>query len=419
MSQIQSKFLANNAVTAAKIANDSVTEAKIRLQNNAYLKARNAADSANVDILKVNASDAVEFASFPQKSGTPTLANELVNKSYVDGVLAGLSWKSPVRAASTANVAIATALENGDTLDGVTLATNDRVLLKDQTAGEEDGIYIVQATGAAVRATDMDSAAETLSAAMFISEGTVNGGKGYVQTAVSVTLGTTPLVFVQFSSTVSSIIGGDMITVSGSTISVDLHSTSGLESSNAGNVAGQLRVKLEASNPSLQIDGSNQLGAKLDAAGAVVSGASGLAVQLESSNPTLQIASNRLGAKLNAAGAIITGAGGLAVQVDTTSIKISSNTLSGLTHGKQTFTLNGTDITNQYIDLSQVAKANSIYFAVKGAGALFEGASHEYSVSLTGGAGGNTRITFLNDIATGGNSALIAGDLVQVSYMYI
>lgn len=91
---------------------------------------------------------------------------------------------------------------------------------------------------------------------------------------------------------------------------------------------------------------------------------------------------------------------------------------AGSTANKETFVLSGTDITNQYIDLAQVAKTGSILFMVKGAGALLEGASYDYSVSYTGGAGGKTRITFLNDLATGGSAALVATDVVQVNYQY-
>lgn len=83
---------------------------------------------------------------------------------------------------------------------------------------------------------------------------------------------------------------------------------------------------------------------------------------------------------------------------------------------KETFTLGAGDITNQYIDLTEVAKTDSIHFIVKGLPPLLEGASHDYSVSYTGGAGGKTRITFLNDLATGGAAALVASDVVQVAY---
>jgi len=88
------------------------------------------------------------------------------------------------------------------------------------------------------------------------------------------------------------------------------------------------------------------------------------------------------------------------------------------TQAKETFTLSGTDITHQYIDLAHVAVTGSIFFEVQGGGLQLEGASYDYSVSYTGGSGGNTRISFLNGLATGGVSALVASDVVQVSYTY-
>jgi len=64
------------------------------------------------------------------------------NKVIAISILKGLSsWKQPVRVATTTNGALATAYENGDTIDGVSLVTGNRILLKDQTAGAENGIY--------------------------------------------------------------------------------------------------------------------------------------------------------------------------------------------------------------------------------------------------------------------------------------
>lgn len=78
---------------------------------------------------------------------------------------------------------------------------------------------------------------------------------------------------------------------------------------------------------------------------------------------------------------------------------------------KETVTLVSGDITNQYITLSNTPLSNSVIMIVKGGGAMLEGASHDYS--LTG-----AQLNFLNDLATGGNAALIAGDVLQVSYLY-
>lgn len=281
----------------------------------------------------------------------PTLAQDLATKNYVDMKVLGLSPKKSVRVASTANITIASALINGSVIDGVTVATGDRVLLKDQTSAAQNGIYVVVASGAASRALDMDSLSpidEINGSWVPVQEGTVQAGRVYVQYGTVATLGTDAINF-EFYNPLAALSGGDMITVSGSTISVDLAAASGLESSNPGNAAGQLRIKLEASNPSLKFSGSNELAAKLDAAGAILSGTGGLAVQVDSS--TIEINSNALRVKdggitlakmagnsvdenkiisttFNAAGAITGGSGAkVAVQVDGSSIEISSNAL--------------------------------------------------------------------------------------------
>ncbi len=114
---------------------------------------------------------------------------------------AGAQWKQqPARVASGTNVNIANALENGDTLDGVTLATGDRVLLFGQTAASQNGLYVVAASGAATRATDADSGAEVLAMAIYVRSGTLNGGKQFICTTPGpITLGTTALAFAEMS----------------------------------------------------------------------------------------------------------------------------------------------------------------------------------------------------------------------------
>jgi len=99
-------------------------------------------------------------------------------------------------------------------------------------------------------------------------------------------------------------------------------------------------------------------------------------------------------------------------------ITAAANGTSAPTFSKEVFVLVAGDITNQYIDLLQVATTNSIDFVVKDGGIQIEGASYDYSVNYTGGAGGKTRITFLNDLATGGGAALVATDVVVVKYTY-
>lgn len=111
-----------------------------------------------------------------------------------------------VRAATTANGTLSTAYENGDTLDGITLATGDRILIKDQTTGSENGIYTVNASGAPTRATDFDADAEVRQAYILVQEGTVNAGSVFRNSNTSaVTVGTTALTFegARFAKTVT------------------------------------------------------------------------------------------------------------------------------------------------------------------------------------------------------------------------
>lgn len=84
---------------------------------------------------------------------------------------------------------------------------------------------------------------------------------------------------------------------------------------------------------------------------------------------------------------------------------------------KERATLSGTNITNQYICMSHIALNGTVIFAVKAGGLQME--TDDYTVSYTDGAcSGNTKVTFVNDLATGGPSALIAGDIVTTQYLY-
>lgn len=115
----------------------------------------------------------------------------------IENELMQIGYKRSVRAATTQNGDLATAFANGQTVDGVVLATGDRILIKDQTNGAENGIYIVNASGAPTRATDANSSAHMVPGLMvYVREGTVNGkGTWKLTTTGTITLGTTPLTF--------------------------------------------------------------------------------------------------------------------------------------------------------------------------------------------------------------------------------
>lgn len=167
-------------------------------------------------------------------------ATDAVTLQQLQAYVRGLDWKESVRAASTANV---TVTAPGASIDGVTLATGDRVLLKNQTAGAENGIYQFNgAASALTRTADASSqdGVQTLTSgtAVLATEGTVNADTAWVlSTHDPIVVGTTALTFAQFGggatysagnglslssgsfSVVAAASGG--ITVSGSGISID------------------------------------------------------------------------------------------------------------------------------------------------------------------------------------------------------
>jgi hypothetical protein len=131
---------------------------------------------------------------------TPTADTDAANKGYVDSVAQGLDTKASVVAATTTNGTLATAFANGSVIDGVTLATGNRILIKNQTDATANGIYVVAASGAPSRSTDMDNGSEFPGAYTFVEQGTINADSGYVCTNnAPVTLGSTNIVFTQFS----------------------------------------------------------------------------------------------------------------------------------------------------------------------------------------------------------------------------
>jgi len=171
---------------------------------------------------------AVSFASQKITNlADPTADNDAANKGYVDGVAQGLDIKDSVQAATTANITISTALNNGDTIDGVTLSTNDRVLVKNQNTASENGIYKVGSSPA--RVDDLAAGADAAGAFTFVESGTVNGDNAFVCSSDkgSAVVGTNNLTFVQFSGA-GQVIAGNGLDKSGNTLSVDLKANGGL-----------------------------------------------------------------------------------------------------------------------------------------------------------------------------------------------
>lgn len=156
---------------------------------------------------------------------TPTNDLHPATKAYVDSLAQGIDVRASCRAATTANIPT---ISGGapSTLDGVTLAAQDRILVKDQTTTSANGIYRVSTLGSGingtwVRADDADTSAEvTAGMFTFVTEGTVNADSGWVLTTNDViTLGTTGLAFAQFSGA-GQVVAGDGLTKTGNTLNV-------------------------------------------------------------------------------------------------------------------------------------------------------------------------------------------------------
>lgn len=151
-----------------------------------------------------------------QNAADPQSATDLATKQYVDNLSLGMAWKAPCRVATTTNIT----LSGLQTIDGIAVSAADRVLVKDQTTGSQNGIYIA-AAGAWARATDADSAAELVNAVTSIDQGTVNADKMFVQAAnAPLTLGTTPLVWATLSGGLSYSAGAGL-TLASQTFSID------------------------------------------------------------------------------------------------------------------------------------------------------------------------------------------------------
>lgn len=148
-------------------------------------------------------------------SGDPVANLGAATKQYVDNVAQGLDPKASVKAATTANIT----LSGPQTIDGVALVAGDRVLVKNQTTAQTNGIYIVQAA-AWTRSTDMDVWTEVPGAFCFVEQGSTLGDTGWVCTSdQGGTLNTTPITFVQFTGA-GTYSAGTGLTLSGTTFSI-------------------------------------------------------------------------------------------------------------------------------------------------------------------------------------------------------
>ncbi len=152
-----------------------------------------------------------------QQTVSPVNANSVVTKGFVESYLSGFSWKNSVRVATVSNIT----LSGTQTVDGVALIANDRVLVKNQTTQSQNGIYIV-AAGAWTRATDVDTTAEVVTATVLVRLGTINKDTQWTCTnSNEPVIGTDAITFGQISGA-GTYTNGTGISLTGNVFALDL-----------------------------------------------------------------------------------------------------------------------------------------------------------------------------------------------------
>ncbi len=358
MSQITTRFIAANAVTGSQL----------RLNNNDAIRGRNAANTADVAIVLVNAANNPEFQTLPCANGTlpiPSSPKQFATIEYITNYIVGKQQaKNAAQVMSIANVPLTGATPL--VIDHVTLTNppanspNMRIALVGQTTGSQNGIYDYTDNGTTYTLTrsfdfggtpDPTNTEVTSGAYFRVENGTMYSGYDVqLTTANPIVLGTTSLSFAYYPSAVV-LNAGDMLSKISNTFSVDLASLSGLRSTNPGQPGGQLMAYTDPQS---------------------------------------------------------------LVQNQTIRIDPTTGSLIAPKHQKFNYALTAVDIANQFIDLPNIAAMQSVDMHVVGAPDQYE--NIDYTVNYTGGVGSNTRCTFAGGLAAGGVSALVAGDVVQITY---
>lgn len=207
--------LANSAVDSARLASSAVTAAKV---------ASDAIGSSEID-LSIAPTWTGEHSFEGGLTGlpTPSSASDAATKEYADALKSGLDYKDPVEAATDGTNIDLTSTTDPNPIDGYTLADGDRVLLKDQTDGTQNGLYVAStATDPStwVRTSDADEDSEVTEGLFtFVENGSINGSRAYILITESPTLGTDALDFAIFSDA-GSITAGNHLSKNGSELNV-------------------------------------------------------------------------------------------------------------------------------------------------------------------------------------------------------
>jgi hypothetical protein len=253
--------LAASSVNSSKIVDDSIVNADIN-------------SSAAIDATKIH-DGTVSNTEFGYLNGVSSAIQTQIDTkaatSYVNDAVAGLRTRIIAEAATTANIDLTADLQNGDTIDGVTLVTGDRVLVKDQSTASQNGLYTVVSSGTASRDTQFDSIEELSGQMIVVNQGSTNDNKIFLCTtnntatldSDSITyniitpsnVGTVTSVGVADSGAGEFTVGSSPVTSSG-TITLAINS---IADTKLGTIGTANKVSLTA----LNIDGGSDIGADL------------------------------------------------------------------------------------------------------------------------------------------------------------
>ena len=278
-------------IDATKIADGSVTNSEFQFINSLSSNAQtqidtkltasnNLSDVANAGTSRTNlglgdiSTQAASNVSISGGAitglGSPSNNSDVAIKSYVDNLVTGLKTRIIVRAATTGNIDLTQDLQNNDTLDGVTLATNDKVLVKNQSNNTQNGIYKVVASGTASRDPDFDTVDELSGQMIIVKEGSVNADSFQLCTTDSGTIGSAAITFTQVTPSSGGTVtqvgiaqAGSEFTISGSPITTSGNITLGIGTIANTKISGLGTASTKAVGTSadnvVQLDGSARL----------------------------------------------------------------------------------------------------------------------------------------------------------------
>ena len=253
--------LAASSVNSSKIVDDSIVNADIN--SNAAIAATKIHDGSisNTEFGYLNGVSSAIQTQIDTKAAT----------TYVDDAVAGLRTRIIAEAATTGNIDLTADLENGDTIDGVTLATGDRVLVKDQSTASQNGLYTVVSSGTASRDTQFNTIDELSGQMIVVNQGTANDNKIFLCTTNNTaSLGSDSITYNVITpsnvGTVTSIgiadAGAGEITVGNTPITSNGNITLAINSI-ADTKLGTISTANKVSLTALNIDGGSDIGADL------------------------------------------------------------------------------------------------------------------------------------------------------------